>query len=137
MKRNKMKHFITVTLTAFLLIGFTACSGGKNSPEGVTKDFLTAMQKVDLEKAKELCAPETASLITMMETYGKAEMEKAKLEAKDKGVKEIKIISSKIDGDKAKVVYTAGDEKEETMDLKKIDGKWKVSVDKEGMNKEQ
>jgi len=49
--------------------------------------------------------------------------------------KSFEIKDEKIDGDKATVTYTqAGEEGEQSLDLVKIEGKWKVAMSKDSMN---
>lgn len=114
-----------------------SCSSG-NSPEDVAKNFLELTSKGEFEKAKEYCDEDTAALLAMAESLAG----KMKEEMGDKNTK-IEIISSEVneEGDKATVKYTETKEGEETspeksVQLKKIDGDWKVSMDKEGMKKE-
>ena len=52
-------------------------------------------------------------------------------------IKSFTITKVEEDGDKAKVYYKSeGSDKEESLDLKKVDGKWLVSINKEQGNKE-
>src|SRR5690606_2374311 len=77
------------------------------------------------------CDSDTAALVGMMEGMGgETEMEGEK--------EKIEILSSTVDGDNAVVKYTSSlEEGEKSLDLKKIDGEWKVSFDKENQNKEE
>ena len=63
--------------------------------------------------------------------------QKKKLPEKQKKAKKVPFTITKVDenGDKAKVFYTIktedGQEREDNIELKKIDGKWLVSINKE------
>ncbi len=133
-KRNPLMLFVALLSMTMLV----SCSG--NGPEGVAKKFLELTNKGEFSKAKEYCDDSTAALIGMAEN-----MAKDKVEAmKEQNVK-IEILSSEVneEGDKATVKYkkieegqTAEDSLEKEITLKKIDGDWKVSIDKESMKKE-
>ncbi|NDI99314.1 DUF4878 domain-containing protein [Flavobacterium sp. LaA7.5] len=132
-KRNPLMLFVALLSMSM----FVSCS--ENGPEKVAKNFLELTSKGEFEKAKEYCDEDTAALLAMAESLGG----KMKEEMKDKNV-EIKILSSEIneEGNKATVKYTESTEGEESasgeksIDLVKIDDDWKVSMDKEGMKKE-
>jgi len=132
-----MKKVIAVF--AFLsMTMLVSCSG--NGPEGVAKKFLELTGQGEFGKAKEYCDEKTGQLLGMAESMMPADK---KAEAKKKKVN-VEIISSEIKDDKAKVKYKASVEgetpaeksEEKTLDLVKVDGKWKVTIDKENSNKE-
>lgn len=138
----KTNNFKSIASKAFLILGFlsftffASCSN-ENDPEAVAKKFLDHVNKGEFKEAKEYCDEQTASLIGMMESMAG---DKTK-ELKDQDVK-TEIISSEVKEDKATVKYkstggkagTAG--AEQTLNLVKVDGKWKVTIDKENPNKE-
>lgn len=133
------KKPIMLFLMLMSMTMLVSCSG--DGPEGVAKKFLELTNKGEFEKAKEYCDKDTAALIGMMESMAKNKAE----EMKDKDVK-IVIISSEVneEGDKAKVTYKSIEEEqtedtatEKQLDLVKIDGDWKVTIDKENMKKEE
>jgi hypothetical protein len=123
-----MKKLIAV-FSFLLLITLTSCSG--NKAEGVAKKFLELTGKGEFAEAKKYCDEKTGQLLGMADSMlpadKKAELAKRKID--------IEIISSEITDDKAKVKYKAtGDGEasvEKTLDLVKVDGEWKVSIDKE------
>lgn len=124
-----------VAIFAFLsMTMLVSCSG--NGPEGVAKKFLELTGKGDFAGAKKYCDEKTGQLLSMADSMlpadKKAEIAKKKVE--------IEIISSEEKGDKAKVKYKAKGEgesgEEKTLDLVKVDGEWKVTIDKENGNKE-
>lgn len=123
-------------LVAFVSFGvLTSCSG--DNPEGVAEKFLNHVNKGEFEEAKKYCDKKTGELIGMMASMAGGK----EAELKDKDIK-AEIVSSEIKEDKATVKYkTVGkdapaDSKEQSIDLIKEDGKWKVTIDKENMNKE-
>ncbi len=130
-KMRKIKTLLTLLVFASMTVFMTSCSN--NNPEAVTKEFLSLIQDGKVKEAKELCDSQTQTILGMVEGM----LAEAAKESKEKKA-DVKIVSSEIDGDKATVYYTQGEEgKQESMTLKKIDGKWKISIDKEGLNKEQ
>ena len=127
----------TFFLLAFVSFGFlTSCSNDSN-PEAVAEKFLNHINKGEFGEAKKYCDKKTADLIGMMEsmTAGK------EAELKGKDIK-AEIVSSEVKDDKASVKYkTVGKDapaeaKEQSLELIKEDGKWKVTIDKENANKE-
>ena len=137
----KTNTFRSMAGKAFLILGFlsfsffVSCSNDSN-PEAVAEKFLNHVNKGEFAEAKEYCDEQTASLIGMMESMvaGKKD-EMKKLDAK------VEIISSEVTDDKATVKYKTTSTKEptgteQTLNLVKVDGKWKVTIDKENANKE-
>jgi len=115
---------------AFSLIMFSCSSG--NSPESVAQDFMEALVKQDFDTAKELGTDQTKGFISMIEGMMKMMPEKDKKENTSfNDLKNIKWGETKIDGDKAIVHYGNGEGQEEKINLKKVDGKWKVDMKKE------
>ena len=126
-----------ILLTFSLLLGlfFVSCSGD-NKPKVVAEKFLKAINKLDFAEAKKYCDKDSQELLSIMESFSKGEdAEKAKEKASDD---DFTITKVEEDGDKAKVYYKAKDsDKEIALDLKKVDGKWLVSINKEQGAKEQ
>lgn len=120
------KYFLLLILSLFMV----ACSG--NSPKSVASDFLTALNKGDIDEAKKYCDASTADLLDLV-----GRLAKNKIKEEAKGGK-FTITKVEEDGDVAKVYYTMDqEEKEKSLDLKKIDGKWKVTIKKEDAKKEE
>ena len=120
------KYFLLLILSLFMV----ACSG--NSPKSVASDFLTALNKGDIDEAKKYCDASTADLLDLV-----GRLAKNKIKEEAKGGK-FTITKVEEDGDAAKVYYTMDqEEKEKSLDLKKIDGKWKVTIKKEDAKKEE
>lgn len=135
-----MKKFKSLFVLCFVSLSllFASCKN-ENTPEAVTEKFVTLIQQGKVTEAKELCDGKTKSILNMVEGMIEEGLQKAKSEGKK--FEGITILSSEIDGDKAVVKYRnngkdADSEKESSLDLKKIDDVWKVSINKEGANKE-
>ncbi|HEU4496198.1 MAG TPA: DUF4878 domain-containing protein [Flavobacterium sp.] len=133
-KNIASKAFLVLGFLSFSL--FASCSNDSN-PEAVAEKFLNHVNKGEFAEAKEYCDEQTASLIGMMESMAAGKKEELK---KNDG--KIEIISSEIKDDKATVKYkTVGgkapaSDKEQSLSLVKVDGKWKVTINKEDANKE-
>lgn len=126
----------TFMLIAFVSFGFLASCSNDSNPEAVAEKFLNHVNKGEFKEAKEYCDEQTAQLIGMMESMVAGKKE----EMKNADAK-VEIISSEVKEDKATVKYKISNPKEpataeQTLQLVKVDGKWKVTIDKENMNKE-
>ncbi|MCW5898436.1 MAG: DUF4878 domain-containing protein [Flavobacteriales bacterium] len=119
--------FLFALCTAVLL---TACGGGASTPSDVASKFLDHTNKMEFKEAKKYATKATGEVLDMI--GGMAAM------MPKEDPKSFKILSEKIDGDKATVTYrTDGKEEDETLNLVKEDGKWLVNMSKEDMNKEE
>lgn len=117
--------FIAALFVAFLV---TSCSN--NSPKSVAEKFLTSMENSDFEEAKKYADDSMQQMLGMLSGMGKE---------LPKGNEKKKVTITKVeeDGDNAKAFYKVeGEEEEKSIDLKKVDGKWKVTFNKENSNKE-
>lgn len=108
-------------------------------PEDVSLAFLRYFSQLDIAKAKELCTPEGQEMMGMLEgmmgMMGEEEKKQILAES-EAAVKALKKSTCKVDGDVAKCIVCcspSGEASEEPIELRKIDGKWYVHVDKEGM----
>jgi hypothetical protein len=133
-----MTKFNYSKFSAILILFFAlsntlmSCKKDQNNPEYVAEKFLTHINNAEFGEAKKYTDEATASMLGMLESIGG---DKAKNE--EENSEKITIIKSEITEDKAVVTYkTSSEEDEKTLPMKKIDGQWKVSVDKEGQNKE-
>lgn len=125
-----MRIFKAVSLVSIVL--FIISCGGGDSPKSVAEHFLKAMNKMDYETAKKYGSEDTGRLLDMMSGFAKMIPDSAREE------KSFEIKDEKIDGDKATVTYVqSGEVGEQTLDLVKIDGKWKVAMSKDSMNGEE
>lgn len=108
-------------ISLMLIIGFTVISCGGNSPSSVVRQLHTAIEKEDANKVNQLMVPEAASMVVMM-------MEKLKGGLEEYG--KITKTEEEIDGDRAVVYVTYSNGEEDEFVLVKVDGKWKVTIEK-------
>lgn len=127
-----MKQLKLAAAAVVISFSLFSCSGG-NGPEGVTEKFVELTGKGEFGEAKELCTEKTAALLAMAEGF--AGDKKEEIKEKNKDIK-VEIISSEVKDDKATVKYkvTGGENEgqESQLDLVKVDGDWKVDINKEG-----
>ncbi len=128
MKKNLVK-FTTLLVVSFMI----ACSGG-SGPKSVAENFLKATQAEKFDDAKKYCTDETGKLLDMMSSFAKMG-DKDKKEKKEE--KKFTMGEEKIDGDNASVTYKmeGKDAVEQTIKMKKVEGKWKVAISKDDMSK--
>ncbi len=119
----------------FLFLAFmsmslmVSCSGG--GPEGAAKKFLKHTNKGEFEEAKKYCDERTAGLLSMAQSMAGDRIQ----EMKDRDI-DIDILSSEVneEGDKALVKYQVKEGEqvaEKELDMVKVDGEWKASMNKE------
>ncbi len=128
MKKNlfKIATFIAVSI-------LIACAGGEG-PKNVAEKFLKETQAENFDGAKKYCTEETGKLLDMMASFAKMG-DKDKKEKKDE--KKFTMVDEKIDGDNATVTYKIEGKEtgEQSLKMKKVNGKWLVSVSKDDMSK--
>jgi mRNA-degrading endonuclease YafQ of YafQ-DinJ toxin-antitoxin module len=120
---NKYLIFIFISTIFFTV----ACK--KNSPSHVALQFLEALNNNDFAKAKKYCTEDAKKLMEIMEgmmkMVPKEQLQKAKVK------QTITVLREETAGDKALIIYKSSkSDKEEQLKMKKIDGKWLVSMDK-------
>ena len=115
-------------LLSVIVATFIACGGG-DTPKSVAEKFLKSLNKMDYETAKKYGSEDTGKLLDMMSGFANLMPDSAKQE------RSFEMKEEKINGDKATVTYAAsGEEGEQSLNLIKIDGKWKVAMSKDSMN---
>ncbi len=131
MKMIKLMSMAVCACAMFIIAG---CGG--SSPDAVALDFMKTLQagKADEAYLKANCTEDTAKLFGLAMAMGKDELKK-EMDGVTFSVKD-----TKIDGDSAVVTLVAegkkdkkGGKEEEKLNLKKVDGKWKIDVKKEDM----
>jgi hypothetical protein len=140
--QKKMKKLLNLGLVLLVIFTIGACKGG-DKPENVAKEFLTALNKLDYEKAKTFGNEETGKMVDMIKMFS-GNTDEAKLaEAKKKSENvKIEITNTEMVGDSAAVCQykvsgiEGQDAKEDKIDLIKKEGKWMVNWKKEGMGGE-
>lgn len=122
-----MRKIVSFAFCFSVVLLIAACAGG-NTPTGAVKKFLNAAMENDSKAMAEVATDETVQLMALFGSKIQESMEET-------GKIDISQLTftEEIDGDTATVRMknvNGGDE--EALDLVKIDGKWKVSID---MNK--
>jgi ketosteroid isomerase-like protein len=110
-----------VMLMGIVCVVFIAGCGGGDNPSSVARKFYTAIEKNDSKAMAQVATPDT---VQMMAMFG----EKASGMVAANG--KIKSTTEKIDGDTAVVTLTFENGETSNLDLKKVDGKWKVALSK-------
>jgi major membrane immunogen (membrane-anchored lipoprotein) len=114
-----MKH--AIIFAVFVCVVFLAACGSSDSPSAVARKFYTAVEKNDLKAMGQVATPQTVQMMAML-----GEKASGIVAANGK----IKSTSEEIDGDTAVVIFTFENGETMNVDLNKIDGKWKVVIDK-------
>ena len=114
----------------FVVFGllFVGCA---DSPKDVTKKYMQALEKGDVTEANKYSTERTQALnglvVSMMNQANKEADKDSKSEFKE-NLKKIDNARTEIDGDNAKVYFS--DDDKDPITLKKVDGDWKVDVEK-------
>jgi len=117
------KHFSFIGLISIMLITGTAVisCGGAGSPSSAVKKLHTAIEKDDLKSINELMTPQAAQIMIMMGEKSKGAI------AAYGGIEKTEEI---INGNNAVVKVTYKNGETSDFNLVKIDGKWKVNIEK-------
>ena len=116
------KHVFLIGLISMALIfGMILISCGGGSPSSVVKQLHTAIEKGDAKKIGDLTTPEAAQMLAMFGEKGRGMIT-------TKG--SITKTEETINGNNAVVKVTYKNGETDKYDLVKVNGKWKVSLDK-------
>ena len=125
-----MKTFKNIAIALCATLMLAACGGG--SPEAVAEKFQKAMVSGDFDKAASYATKASAPMLKTMGSMLTGTM-LDEFKEQVKGAK-IRVVSSEIDGDTATVTMEVtnadGETEEETCNLVKEDGEWKVGFEK-------
>lgn len=128
-----MKKLKMFCLGVFGMLAFTQC-GVSNNPEAVSLAFVKAISISDFKTAKNLCTEETATLLNILEEQlGKTPLPADKLAALKKESALLKSSTCNTTGEKSVCTICCkenGDISQKDVDVKKVDGKWLVYIDK-------
>ncbi len=125
------KILITILIIASLL-AVAACT---KKPEATATAFLKAVESKDFETAKQLVTSDSFAMLSIIESFVQ------NIDAADIGKIEHQITETKVNGDSAIVTYdqwdesTPDDRQSNEIKLVKVDGEWKVSLEKDNANK--
>ena len=120
----KIKSILVAAVAALFL---TACGGGSvdNTPEAVTKAFVKAMSSKNFSEAAGYCTASSAKIVESLEEMA-GMMPETSLDKEE--------VKCETNGDKATCKFCcAAGKGEETYNLVKEDGKWKVDYVKGGI----
>lgn len=126
-----MRKLTGIGIVLFFTLFFAACGGSSDNPQDVAKDFLKALADKNYDKAKDLGTQNTAMMIGMIESMASMAPDSIQNNEDQMDMDIIKWGETKIDGDVATCFYSTPDKEEQKLDLKKIDGKWKVDMKKD------
>ncbi|HNQ61529.1 MAG TPA: DUF4878 domain-containing protein [Bacteroidia bacterium] len=122
----KIRAFKFLFLSTLLFL--FSCSGG-DSPKAVAEKYLKAIGSYDFDAAKKYGTEDTGKLLEMMSGFAKMVPDSTKDDIR------FTILEERIEGEKAVVVYKEeGEEAEVSLNLLKVEGKWKVNMTKESIN---
>jgi len=123
---NNMKNLI-FALPLLVALLFVACGGDSKKPKDVALAFANAMAKQDYDAAKKYATEDTQKFIDMAKGMAG--------EKKPGKTPKYVVVSESISGETAtvKLKNTAEGDKENEISLKKVKGKWLVSMDKQQM----
>lgn len=123
--KSKIKYLFAASLMLFII----SCGKG-DSPKAVADSFLKAFYSYDFQAAKKYGTEDTGKLMDMMAGFSKMVQDSAKTQEL-----KFEIVSEKIEGDKAVVMYKEeGKEGEIPLNMMRVEGKWKVNMTKESLN---
>ncbi len=108
-----MKKLLLICLVA---ISLSSCSSG---PEDAARNFFENLSKGKVEEAKKYATEPTGKLLDMASSFGSMPIEP--------NFKFI-MVKDSIEGNKAWVTFKDQNDKEDTIELVKIDGDWKVHL---------
>ena len=116
-----MRNGIGLAVSAAVCVLFLAACGG--GPADVAEDFTTYLASGEVSKAKELSTEATGELLDLAAGLGGLDIDPDF---------EFELVDEQIDGNRATITYrNTANGKVETLDLVKLDGKWKVHADKD------
>lgn len=123
----KLKMLFAALVVALVLVSCVA-----SGPDAVAKKFIIALSNMDWDEAVKLSTEDGGKVLEMLKSFtGMMTQEQLDQSKKKISASDITIVSSKTDGDKATVVYKVkGEDKENTLDMKKVGGQWKVNYTK-------
>ena len=117
--KKVLKGTLAILIVVSLVLAMASCGG--DSPSAVARKAITAIEKADQRGINNTFTPDAAAMIGSM-------LEKAQGQMKEKGG--VAKTEETINGDKATVKVTYNDGSTDDITLFKVDGKWKVGMEK-------
>lgn len=124
-----MKKILIALVAIAILIAFTACGTSSKNPQAVAESFFNSLENKDFEGAKKLATAESAGMLDLISGFMQED-------SKDMNNR-FKVVSVEEEGDTATINFeawnseTPDDIDTDTMDMVKVDGDWKVKVEKQ------
>ena len=118
-----MKKLMLMLVSLSAVFIFAGCS---DSPRDVAVNWYGAILDGDAKKANEYSTENTQAANAFLAGAMAAQKNKEQIEEAKSKIKELKKAEEKINGDTAELIVDG----EKVMDLKKVDGEWKVDVQK-------
>ncbi|MCB0820676.1 MAG: DUF4878 domain-containing protein [Bacteroidetes bacterium] len=120
-----MKNTLKLVAIALVAVFVVACAGSEG-PEPTAKAYLDAISAKDFDKAKEYSTEESKAMLDMLKQFASMGGEQEKSEAES-----YSDLKCTVSGDTTAVCTYKAADKEESLNLKKADGKWLVHQPKE------
>ncbi|MEI7596847.1 MAG: hypothetical protein WCK02_13940 [Bacteroidota bacterium] len=117
-----MKKLFRLAILVVAVVAASACKKTEE-PSAIAEKYLNHLNKMEIDEAKKFATKETGAQLDLLKTM----LGDQKPEGE---IKPVTIKDTKIDGDKATCTYSDG-EKEESINLVKVEGEWKVEWKKE------
>ena len=121
-----MKKF-AVAIAIMSISVLASCGGG--TPEEVAIQFNEALLDGDVEAAQDLSTEETAKLMPLIIGFASSQTKNMSDEDKKKRLEAMETMECDAEGEKA-MCGPKGQRK--TVELQKVDGDWKVHINKKG-----
>lgn len=126
----------TLKILLVLIMGITLSSCAVSDEDKVKQSasgFLKALGEYDFEEAASYCDDSTKQLLLSMEGL----MEEYGGDISSLPKSKFTITSVEVNNDEASVTYLDNEGKSDQLYLIKVDNEWKVSIDKDELNKEE
>ncbi|MFO8144594.1 MAG: DUF4878 domain-containing protein [Candidatus Syntrophosphaera sp.] len=124
-----MNKLLIGLLAIVILVALAACGTSSDNPQAVAESFFSALETKDFEGAKKLATENSAGMLDLIQGFMQEENQDIN--------NRFNVVSVEENGDNATITFEAwnsenpDDKDTDTMDMVKVDGAWKVKVEKE------
>lgn len=125
-----MKKLIFL-LSLLLAVSLVMESCNHSSPKVTAKKFLEAVKNNNYEEAKKYATKDSEQMLNMLSSFSSVMPQSYKDKMRNSHI-DIKDVQEK-DGIATVTYVNSEEKKEETLQLKKVEGKWKVVLSKDNM----
>ena len=116
-----------------VMFGIVGCGSSANNPEDIALRFTQHIARGEFESASELGSEGTQQMLSFL-VMMTADLSQEEIQEEfGTSADQITVVRSSIEGDQALVVLHSSDGEEFEVYLSRIDGDWKVDLDKEDM----